>query len=65
MFPVNQNKARVVETTAYEKAQNGETAVVLRRIPVKLPSLQQLPEVFATSDLLTEEERRACNKAAD
>lgn len=65
MAQAHQNTARVIETTTYGKPQDGEVIPVTRKAPVRIPSLQQLREVFTTSDCLTDGENEACNRATD
>lgn len=65
MAQAHQNTARVIETTAYGKPQGGEVIPATRRTPVRIPSLQQLREVFTPSDRLTDGENEACNRATD
>ena len=65
MAQAHQNTARVTETTTYGKPQGGEVIPATRRASVRIPSLQQLREVFTTSDRLTDGESEACNRATD
>jgi hypothetical protein len=58
MIPAHQNATRVVEATAHGKPQSGEAVVVLptHKAPAKILSFQQLKDIFATSDLLNDDE---------
>jgi len=65
MIPAHQGLARAIEMIAHRPARNGEIASAVRRAPIMVPSMQQLKEVFAAPDSLTEGEQQACNMATD
>ncbi|HUY68278.1 MAG TPA: hypothetical protein VMV79_03150 [Alphaproteobacteria bacterium] len=50
---------RITATVPFRPNEETQTAAGSRRHTAKIISLQQLREVFATSDLLTEGERQA------
>jgi hypothetical protein len=64
MIGTHQNRALATKSVAYGRP-NGEVVIVAHRSPVKIPSLQQLREVFAISDALNEKENQVCNRATD
>ncbi|MGB9151667.1 MAG: hypothetical protein WCD70_01100 [Alphaproteobacteria bacterium] len=59
------NATHAIETIIYGMPHSGEAVIVSRKRPVKIPSLQQLKEILAMPEPLTEGEQQACNMATD
>lgn len=65
MTQARQNAVQVVDTTAYGESRSRGAPPNSRKASVRIYALQQLAEVFATSDLLTNAEREMCKRADD